>query len=355
MEDETTSASGQAPGWDADPYRRHELRYWDGDAWTEHVSDRGVTAVDPPDVTSPWAAMSATAAAPAAAALPATSPMPNPGASAPGGTAAAAPTAPTRAGPAGPSWAWQPSPATVPAPTWAPPPAPAQPSLGGYPGIATVPTRRRRARWWVVAAIALVVVIVGGGYVILRPPSRIDAGPAAATPAGFRLVRNDDYRFAIPSAWQAREITSADREQLANGLDHLAPGAGDKLDDAVGNVDGPMVLAIDPATRENVNVVPYHWMRGDPSDPDTLAEIRSGIDQQIPGSTISGLTSAPADVHGYPAATLAYGVTVGPVTVYQVTTVIQTGDHVFQVTVTAPSAARAAGLSGRIVPTFDAA
>jgi len=34
-------------GWFADPSRRHELRYWDGQRWTERVSDRGTQAVDP--------------------------------------------------------------------------------------------------------------------------------------------------------------------------------------------------------------------------------------------------------------------------------------------------------------------
>jgi Protein of unknown function (DUF2510) len=36
-----------AAGWFADPSRRHELRYWDGQQWTEQVSDRGTQAVDP--------------------------------------------------------------------------------------------------------------------------------------------------------------------------------------------------------------------------------------------------------------------------------------------------------------------
>ena len=35
------------PGWHPDPMRRHESRYWDGAAWTEHVSDAGVTGTDP--------------------------------------------------------------------------------------------------------------------------------------------------------------------------------------------------------------------------------------------------------------------------------------------------------------------
>lgn len=34
-------------GWHPDPTKRHELRYHDGGRWTEHVSDRGVSAVDP--------------------------------------------------------------------------------------------------------------------------------------------------------------------------------------------------------------------------------------------------------------------------------------------------------------------
>ena len=37
---------GAGPGWFNDPQRRHELRYFDGTLWTEHVSDDGVQAVD---------------------------------------------------------------------------------------------------------------------------------------------------------------------------------------------------------------------------------------------------------------------------------------------------------------------
>lgn len=33
--------------WHPDPTGRHELRYWDGSAWTDHVSDAGITATDP--------------------------------------------------------------------------------------------------------------------------------------------------------------------------------------------------------------------------------------------------------------------------------------------------------------------
>jgi hypothetical protein len=37
---------GPPAGWHPDPHSRHELRYWNGTQWTDHVSDRGVTGVD---------------------------------------------------------------------------------------------------------------------------------------------------------------------------------------------------------------------------------------------------------------------------------------------------------------------
>lgn len=39
--------------WYPDPNKRHELRYWDGNAWTDHVSDNGVTGTDPVLATPP--------------------------------------------------------------------------------------------------------------------------------------------------------------------------------------------------------------------------------------------------------------------------------------------------------------
>jgi hypothetical protein len=47
----TTSTQPPAPkntaaAWNPDPTKRHELRYWDGGRWTEHVSDQGKTATD---------------------------------------------------------------------------------------------------------------------------------------------------------------------------------------------------------------------------------------------------------------------------------------------------------------------
>ncbi len=44
----TGDASGVPAGWYADPSGRFELRYWDGNAWTEHVSRAGQQYTDPP-------------------------------------------------------------------------------------------------------------------------------------------------------------------------------------------------------------------------------------------------------------------------------------------------------------------
>jgi Protein of unknown function (DUF2510) len=41
-------SSGVPAGWYADPSGRFELRYWDGNAWTEHVSRAGQQYTDPP-------------------------------------------------------------------------------------------------------------------------------------------------------------------------------------------------------------------------------------------------------------------------------------------------------------------
>jgi hypothetical protein len=48
----TTPAAPTSPsvpaGWYTDPAGRYELRYWDGSAWTEHVSRSGQQFTDPP-------------------------------------------------------------------------------------------------------------------------------------------------------------------------------------------------------------------------------------------------------------------------------------------------------------------
>lgn len=40
-------AASSPAAWHPDPHGRHELRYWDGAAWTSHVSDSGIVGTDP--------------------------------------------------------------------------------------------------------------------------------------------------------------------------------------------------------------------------------------------------------------------------------------------------------------------
>jgi hypothetical protein len=41
------AAAPGAPGWAADPYGRHQWRYWDGNRWTEQVADGSTQSTDP--------------------------------------------------------------------------------------------------------------------------------------------------------------------------------------------------------------------------------------------------------------------------------------------------------------------
>ena len=43
-----TETTAQPPNWYPDPWGRHEHRYFDGTAWTDHVASHGRQAVDPP-------------------------------------------------------------------------------------------------------------------------------------------------------------------------------------------------------------------------------------------------------------------------------------------------------------------
>lgn len=45
------SAGAAAPGWHPDPTGRHQSRYWDGQRWTDQVSDPNVQS-DPPSPAS---------------------------------------------------------------------------------------------------------------------------------------------------------------------------------------------------------------------------------------------------------------------------------------------------------------
>jgi Protein of unknown function (DUF2510) len=42
-----TGSMATSGAWYPDPLHRHDLRYWDGVAWSPHVSDDGVASTDP--------------------------------------------------------------------------------------------------------------------------------------------------------------------------------------------------------------------------------------------------------------------------------------------------------------------
>lgn len=44
----STPVSTVPAGWHPDPSKRYEMRYWDGDKWTEHVASGGQQYTDPP-------------------------------------------------------------------------------------------------------------------------------------------------------------------------------------------------------------------------------------------------------------------------------------------------------------------
>lgn len=52
--------------WQPDPTHRHQLRWWDGGNWTDHVSDNGVAGIDPPGFIASSAAAPAVTPAPPA-------------------------------------------------------------------------------------------------------------------------------------------------------------------------------------------------------------------------------------------------------------------------------------------------
>ena len=62
--------------WQPDPTHRHEFRWWDGQAWTDYVSDQGATSVDP----ATYVATEPTTPAPGGWGAPAPTPAPGFGA-----------------------------------------------------------------------------------------------------------------------------------------------------------------------------------------------------------------------------------------------------------------------------------
>jgi hypothetical protein len=66
--------------WLPDPTGGHELRYWDGTTWTEHISDQGITGMAPPSPDLPPPDAAPPPPSPSGAAFGAPQPPPAPAA-----------------------------------------------------------------------------------------------------------------------------------------------------------------------------------------------------------------------------------------------------------------------------------
>jgi Protein of unknown function (DUF2510) len=69
----TPAAGTSGASWVGDPTGRHEYRFWDGSAWTEHVADQGTTSIDPLSPTDGAQAPSPVAASVTTPSVPASS------------------------------------------------------------------------------------------------------------------------------------------------------------------------------------------------------------------------------------------------------------------------------------------
>ena len=54
-------SNGAPADWLTDPTGRHQLRYWDGAIWTDHVADNGTQSSDPVEVSTDEALIDAVA------------------------------------------------------------------------------------------------------------------------------------------------------------------------------------------------------------------------------------------------------------------------------------------------------
>lgn len=59
-----------AGSWQPDPTHRHELRWWDGNEWSDHVSDHGVAGIDALHPMATWSPPAASPTAPVISASP---------------------------------------------------------------------------------------------------------------------------------------------------------------------------------------------------------------------------------------------------------------------------------------------
>ncbi|MGZ4736496.1 MAG: hypothetical protein ACXV8R_12875 [Acidimicrobiia bacterium] len=239
-----------------------------------------------------------------------------------------------------------------PTPTWVNPPSPPSPldsSIFAHPiGTSTKPWYQRRSgRLLMAIPVALLLLLVG--YLRFRPHDRIDAQPAAPTPAGFQVVTAPEYHLAVPASWNTKVL---DKQEVQN-VAHQISSDTEAFQRSSDAIEGTQIAAVDPATMDTVNVIPFKALDGDPRDPKIESVIRDSFTAEKTGLPTLALTVDPADVHGFPAATVRATINYRGTLVYVVSTVIQTGDHVFEMTVTSSSSAQSNALNARILPTFD--
>ncbi len=225
-----------------------------------------------------------------------------------------------------------------------PPPSPhfsgpREPTLGTP--IGRITPAWYQAKWFRVAVslvVGLGVAVVAG--IAIRDgrgqTGGIEAAPGAPAPAGYRMVKTDSYRFAIPRAWNTKSLDAQTMTASATA------GIGDH----------ELTVATDPATGDTVNVVPYR-ASGDPLQKRVLAEFESEFRNGVAGTRIVSLRVDAATVHGLPAGRLSASVIGrdGPAKV--ISTIVETDGGLFQITVTSASAKRAATLESLVLPTFD--
>jgi hypothetical protein len=224
-----------------------------------------------------------------------------------------------------------------------PPPSPhfsgpREPEIGRPIGRVSPPWYK--ARWVKVTGILLTVAVlavaavklIGGGS-----DDGIDASPGAVAPSGFRMIATDSYQFAVPKAWNTKALDA----QVMTASAATA-----------GRNDRALTVATDPRTQDTIDVVPYETSSAS-LQKQVLSKFESDFRNGVAGTQIVTLRVDPATVHGFPAAKLAASIVARNGLSNVVSTLVETTEGIFQITVTSADAERAASLAQRVLPTFD--
>jgi hypothetical protein len=323
-----------APGWNPDPWGRHELRYWDGGQWTGHVADGGTVGLE-------WADMPAPTEAPAPTniALGATLE--------PVGAAAAV---------AGPSYGARPNGT----PSWAktraglatlpgrPPPSP---HFSGppAPSLAESPIGDSGKKWykakWFWLTLVLIAIVAAAAFIVPslgstdKPAITKPAAPISA-PSGYEMIETANYQFAAPQDWATQELD-------ANVMESATGTAGNGR-------SGTLTVVTDPSTGDTINVVPYRGFAGDALTKANQEAFEADFREGIAGTEVVDLKLKSVNVHGLPSVQLVASLVSPDGISTVISTLIQKGNDLHQITVSSASAERASTLNSKVLPTFRA-